>query len=68
MKAIFFREINSFFSSMIGFLAMGFFITITGLMLWFFPEYDILSYGYSTLESFFILAPILFLFIIYFLG
>jgi ABC-2 type transport system permease protein len=64
MKAIFFREINSFFSSMIGFLAMGFFITITGLMLWFFPEYDILSYGYSTLESFFILAPILFLFII----
>lgn len=64
MKAIFLREINSFFSSMIGFLAMGFFITITGLVLWFFPDYDILSYGYATLESFFTLAPILFLFII----
>ena len=64
MKAIFFREINSFFSSMMGFLAMGFFITITGLVLWFFPEYDILDFGYATLESFFTLAPILFLFII----
>ncbi len=55
MKAIFLREINSFFSSMIGFLAIGFFITITGLVLWFFPDYDILSYGYATLESFFTL-------------
>lgn len=64
MRAIFFREINAFFSSMIGFLAMGFFITITGLVLWFFPEYEILEYGYATLESFFTLAPILFLFII----
>lgn len=64
MKSIFFREINSFFSSMIGFLAIGFFITITGLVLWFFPEYDILEYGYATLESFFTLAPILLLFII----
>jgi len=64
MRAIFLREINSFFSSMIGFLAVGFFITITGLVLWFFPEYDILGYGYATLESFFALAPILFLFII----
>lgn len=64
MRAVFFREINSFFSSMIGFLAMGFFILITGLVLWFFPEYDILNYGYATLESFFTLAPILFLFII----
>lgn len=64
MKAIFIREINSFFSSMIGFLAMGFFILITGLVLWFFPEYSILNYGYATLDSFFTLAPILFLFII----
>jgi len=64
MKSVFFREINSFFSSMIGFLAMGFFILITGLVLWFFPEYNVLNSGYSTLDSFFSLAPILFLFII----
>ena len=64
MRSIFLREINAFFSSMIGFLAMGFFIVITGLVIWFFPEYDILNYGYATLDSFFTLAPILFLFII----
>jgi ABC-2 type transport system permease protein len=49
---------------MIGFLAMGFFIIITGLVLWFFPEYSLLKYGYASLESFFSLAPILLLFII----
>jgi ABC-2 type transport system permease protein len=43
---------------------MGFFITITGLMLWFFPEFSILNFGYASLESFFGLAPLLFLFII----
>lgn len=64
MKVVFLREINSFFSSMIGFLAMGFFIVITGLCLWFFPEYNILNFGYASLESFFSLAPLLFLFII----
>jgi ABC-2 type transport system permease protein len=64
MKVVFLREINSFFSSMIGFLAMGFFIVITGLCLWFFPEFNILNFGYASLDSFFGLAPLLFLFII----
>lgn len=64
MRSIFYREVNSFFSSMIGFLAMGFFITITGLVLWFFPEYSLLKYGYASLDSFFSLAPLLLLFII----
>lgn len=64
MRAIFLREINSFFSSMIGFLAMGFFILITGLVLWFFPEYSILNYGYATMEGFFGLGPVLLLIII----
>ncbi len=64
MKSIFLREINSFFSSMIGFLAMGFFILITGLVLWFFPQYRLLDYGYASLEGFFSLAPLLLLFII----
>lgn len=64
MKALFLKEIDSFFSSMIGFLAMGIFIVITGLVLWFFPEYSLLKYGYATLESFFSLSPILLLIII----
>lgn len=64
MKSIFFREINAFFSSLIGFLAIGIFVVITGFLIWFFPDYSILNYGYATLEILFSLAPILLLIII----
>lgn len=64
MRTIFFREINAFFSSSIGFLAIGIFVVITGFLIWFFPDYSILNYGFATLEILFSLAPILLLIII----
>jgi ABC-2 type transport system permease protein len=64
MKAIFLKEVHQFFSSLIGFLAMGIFIAITGFLLWFFPDYSVMQYGYATLEMFFSLAPVLLLIIV----
>jgi ABC-2 type transport system permease protein len=64
MKSILIKEIHAFFSSLIGFLAIGIFVGITGFMIWFFPTYSVLNYGYSSLEMFFSLAPILLLIII----
>jgi ABC-2 type transport system permease protein len=64
MKSILYKEIHTFLSSYIGFLAMGIFVVITGLMIWVFPQYSVLNYGYSSLEMFFSLAPILLLIII----
>jgi ABC-2 type transport system permease protein len=58
MLAIIKREINSFFASPIGYLAIGIFLVINGLFLWVFNgNYNILDAGFADLSSFFELAP-----------
>lgn len=64
MLNIFFKEINHFFSSLIGYIAVGVFLLITGLFLWVFTDTGILEYGYATLENYFYLAPYIFMFLI----
>ncbi|PZW38875.1 ABC-2 type transport system permease protein [Mesonia algae] len=65
MKAIFFKEINSFFSSTIGYLVVGIFLIVCGLFLWVFTgEFNILDNGFANLSPFFLLAPWVFLFLI----
>jgi len=65
MYSILKKEIAHFFSSLTGYLSIGAFLLLTGLVLWIFPgDNNILDYGYSSLESFFLMAPILFLILI----
>jgi len=65
MFSILKKEIAHFFSSLTGYLSIGVFLLLTGLVLWIFPgDNNILDYGYSSLESFFFMAPILFLILI----
>ena len=65
MFAILKKEVNSFFASPIGYLAIGLFLVVTGLFLWIFKgEYNILDSGFANLEPFFTLAPWVFLFLI----
>ncbi len=64
MTSIFLKEINNFFSSLIGSVSMIVFLIITSVLLWLIPSYSVLNYGFATLEGFFSLAPILFLIII----
>ena len=65
MKAILQKEINSFFSSPIGYLVIGLFLVGNGLFLWVFKGgYNILDSGFSDLGPFFELAPWIFLFLI----
>jgi ABC-2 type transport system permease protein len=64
MLSIFKKEINSFFSSLIGYIVIGVFLTILGLMLWVFPDTSLLNYNYATLDQLFDLAPMIFLFLI----
>ena len=64
MYSIFLKEINSFFSSLIGYIVIGTFLVIIGLMMWVFPDYSVLSYNYATLDQLFSLAPIIFTFLI----
>ncbi len=64
MIAIYLREINSFLSSLIAYLVIGVFLLITGLFLWVFPQSSILNTGFSNMDSLFLIAPYVFLFLI----
>jgi len=65
MFAIFKREIRAFFTSAIGYLIIGLFLTLTGLFLWVFKgPYNIFENGFADLSSFFLLVPWIFIFLI----
>lgn len=65
MKALLRKEISSFLGSLPGYIAMGVFLIITSLFLWVFPnEFNILDFGYAQLDSLFIVAPFIFLFLV----
>lgn len=65
MYALFKKEINSFLSSLIGIMVVVVFLLITGLFLWVFrSDFNIMTYGYASLDSLFILAPWVFLFLV----
>lgn len=65
MLAIFKREIQSFFTSPIGYLVIGLFFLLNGLFLWVFKgPFNIFDYGFADLGNFFLLAPWIFLFLI----
>jgi ABC-2 type transport system permease protein len=57
MRSIFIKEINSFFSSIVGYVAILVFLIACGLFLWVMPDTSILSYGYASLDRYFQMAP-----------
>ncbi len=64
MRSIFIKEINSFFSSIVGYVALLVFLVACGLFLWIIPNYSILGYGYASMERFFQIAPWLLLLLV----
>ena len=64
MASIFFKEINAFFSSLIGYIVIGVFLILIGLVMWVFPDSSILDYNYATLDQLFYIAPMIFMFLI----
>ena len=65
MLAIFNKEIQSFFSSLTGYLVIGLFLIACGCFLFVFSGgYNILDSGFADLKPFFNLAPWIFLFLI----
>jgi len=64
LVAIYLKELNAFFSSVIGYLALIVFLLVVGLFVWIFPDTSVLEYGYATLDGLFTTAPWVFLFLI----
>lgn len=58
------KEVNLFFSSLIGYIAIGVFLVVCSLFLWVFPDTNIFTGGYATLNSFFELAPLILMFLV----
>lgn len=64
MWSIYKKEISSFFSSLIGYIVIGIFLLVLGLVLWVFPDTSLLNYNYATLDQLFDISPMIFLFLI----
>ena len=65
MYALFNKEINGFLNSLIGYIVIIVFLVVIGLFLWVVPlQFNILDFGYASIDGLFILAPFVFLFLI----
>jgi ABC-2 type transport system permease protein len=62
--SIFKKEINQFFSSLVGYIAIVIFLVFTGLYTFVFPDSSVLTNGFAHLDVYFDIAPMLFLFLI----
>ena len=58
------KEINAFFSSLVGYIVLVIFLLAIGLFIWVFPDSNVLDYGYSSMDGFFYYTPFVFLFLI----
>ena len=65
MYSLFKKEINGFLNSLIGYIVVIVFLVVIGLLLWVVPlQFNILDFGYASIDGLFILAPFMFLFLI----
>lgn len=64
MLNIFQKEFNGFLNSLIAYVVIGVFLIAVGLLVWVFPESNILDFGYADLSTFFSLTPFVLLFLI----
>lgn len=65
MTALLLKEIRSFLSSLIGYVVIGVFLLLIGLFMWIFPgEWNTLDSGFANLDTLFVIAPWVFMFLI----
>ena len=64
MFAIYLKEINNFFSSIIAYVVIIVFLVANGVFLWLLPESNIFDFGYASLDQLFELAPWVFMFLV----
>ncbi len=68
MLVLYFKEIRSFLSSLIGYVTIGVFISMIGIFMWIIPAdgggYNVLDNGFANIDSLFIIAPWVYLFLI----
>lgn len=63
MWTIFSREVSGFFSALIGYMVVGLFLLVMGLILFVWPQTSLLDGNYATLDQLFDIAPMIFTFL-----
>lgn len=58
------KEINEFLDSLIAYVVIGVFLTGIGLLMWVFPDTNVLDFGYANMETLFSLAPYVLMFLV----
>ncbi len=64
MRAIFWKEFQGFFQTLIGYVILIIFLISIGLLVWVFPQTSVLNYGYADLSVLFNVSPYVYLFLI----
>ncbi|MBP7496152.1 MAG: gliding motility-associated ABC transporter permease subunit GldF [Bacteroidales bacterium] len=65
MFSLFQKELRVFFGSLTGYIVICVFLLINSLFLWVFPvSFNILEYGYASIDGLFVIGPFVFLFLI----
>lgn len=64
MRALYWKEVNGFFSNLSGYLILGVFLVSLGLIVWVFPDTSVLEYGFADLETLFVYTPYVFTFLV----
>ena len=64
MRAVLWKELRSFLSSLIAYLVISVFLVMTGLFMWVFKDTSVLEYNYAGLEQLFSIGPLVFIFLI----
>lgn len=64
MRTIIRKEWNQFFSGWMGFISIVVYLLVTGILLFYIPETNLLDAGYASLDSFFELSPLLLLILV----
>lgn len=64
MFSVFRKELQSFFSSLIGYVVVGVFLIVMWLIMWFFTDTSLLNQNLATMGQLFHLGPLIFVFLI----
>ncbi len=64
MLNIFWKELSEYLSSLIAYVVIGVFLTALGLLMWVFPETNVLDYGYADMGTLFTMGPFVLMFLI----
>ena len=64
MFSLFRKEVASYLNSLIAYVVIAVFLTGIGLLMWVFPQTNILDYGYADMQTLFGLGPYVLMFLI----